>query len=221
VEDLATEYAQYYMNSKSRKLEGDGSRETPCVEKTVAYVGGLGDAVSDSNLLIGTKIRKEFDMGWFDGEVKARGLKDELWLVIYTDGDQEEICEEEVEHWASVYQKYYSKSQHQQWRQDRSNMEKTTRTKTSKGGGDKGDEHLPDAYASLTPIFFRLCETINQSSVSRENLQKFEAKLNRWIHKERQNLQPSSELFSAAESIDVDGPNSSNKRRRILRQRGG
>ena len=40
---------------------------------------------------IGTKVRKHFTQGWFDGEVISIDAEEKLWKIRYSDGDCEEL----------------------------------------------------------------------------------------------------------------------------------
>ena len=40
---------------------------------------------------VGTKVRRHFDSGWFDGEVVVIHVHDKLWTIRCTDGDEEDF----------------------------------------------------------------------------------------------------------------------------------
>ena len=59
---------------------------------------------------VGTKVRRHFDSGWFDGEVVSIHVHDKLWTIRYTDGDEEDFNEDQLIRHSSQYnQKYNSK----------------------------------------------------------------------------------------------------------------
>ena len=59
---------------------------------------------------IGTGVRRKFDSGWFDGEVIEIHAIDKLWTVKYTDGDKEDLNEDQLIRYSSQYnQKHNSK----------------------------------------------------------------------------------------------------------------
>ena len=59
---------------------------------------------------VGTKVRRHFDSGWFDGEVVSIHAHDKLWTIRYTDGDEEDFNEDQLIRHSSQYnQKYNSK----------------------------------------------------------------------------------------------------------------
>ena len=59
---------------------------------------------------VGTKVRRHFDSGWFDGEVVSIHVHDKLWTIRYTDGDEEDFNEDQLIRYSSQYnQKYNSK----------------------------------------------------------------------------------------------------------------
>ena len=59
---------------------------------------------------IGTGVRKKFDSGWFDGKIVKVHVYDKLWTVRYTDGDVEDLDEDQLIRYSSQYnQKYNTK----------------------------------------------------------------------------------------------------------------
>ena len=59
---------------------------------------------------IGMGVRRKFDSGWFDGTVIAIHPHDKLWTVKYSDGDQEDLNEDQLIRFSSEYnQKYNTK----------------------------------------------------------------------------------------------------------------
>ena len=47
--------------------------------------------------LVGRRIRRTFDAGWFEGEIKSYDAVARFYLVHYSDGDEEDLEEEEIQ----------------------------------------------------------------------------------------------------------------------------
>ena len=63
------------------------------------------DGVHDLDM-IGVKVRKEFDLGWFDGEViSVTGPG--LYKVKYEDGDMEDLTRIELREHELAYEQHY------------------------------------------------------------------------------------------------------------------
>jgi len=58
---------------------------------------GASKALSPKCFTIGTTILKEFDTGWFEGEVTDFNANSQLYQIVYSDGDSEDIIHQEVE----------------------------------------------------------------------------------------------------------------------------
>ena len=52
---------------------------------------------------IGTKVRKHFPQGWFDGEVISIDVEEKLWKIRYSDGDCEELDKDHLIRHISLY----------------------------------------------------------------------------------------------------------------------
>ena len=57
-------------------------------------------------MYIGHMIRKEFDEGWFDGEVYGV-VENDIYRIRYTDGDTEELDLETLQKHIILYWKYH------------------------------------------------------------------------------------------------------------------
>ena len=57
---------------------------------------------------IGTGVRREFDDGWFDDERIKMFTHDKLWKVKYTDGDMEDLNEDQLIRFSSQFNQKYN-----------------------------------------------------------------------------------------------------------------
>ena len=68
-------------------------------------MGSNGNGVHDLDY-IGTKIRKSFSTGWFDGEVIGVS-RPGVFKIKYTDGDMEELDRVELYKHELAYEQHY------------------------------------------------------------------------------------------------------------------
>ena len=73
--------------------------------KSAASLSSKKDKVL--RIKVGTKVRKEFSTGWFNGEVVA--IEGGFFSVTYSDGDQEDLDQQEVIEAATSFMKHNSK----------------------------------------------------------------------------------------------------------------
>ena len=68
------------------------------------------DSVGDDGVhdldLIGTKVRRKFDLGWFDGEVISV-VANGIYKVRYEDGDMEDLERDELYEHELTYDQHY------------------------------------------------------------------------------------------------------------------
>ena len=54
---------------------------------------------------MGNKLRKLFDKEWYDGEIVQQNERHSR--ILYTDGDEEELSDDEMEEWIEAYESFY------------------------------------------------------------------------------------------------------------------
>ena len=68
--------------------------------------GGSSSTSELCQFPVGTKVAKEFDGEWYEGAVRRYDAGDDLYWVLYTDGDSEDMDCDEVQQTVQDYKRY-------------------------------------------------------------------------------------------------------------------
>lgn len=94
--------AAYNNTSEAELQEHSDEAESPCV---------------DSAFSVGTKLAKQFDTTWFQGTVRRYDAAEDLYWILYSDGDSEELDSQELQQAVRDYK------QHMQHDEDETNAD--------------------------------------------------------------------------------------------------